>query len=126
MVSAIENGPDWASTAIFVTYDDCGCFYDHVRPPTGLGFRVPTVIVSPYAKRSYTDSRRAEIPSFLSFTEHTFNLPALSTEDAAAYDFSKAFDFHQTPLGPAPMTRSTIPKSERDRIRRAYHPDGAT
>ncbi|MGH2924368.1 MAG: alkaline phosphatase family protein [Solirubrobacterales bacterium] len=126
VVSAIENGPDWGSTAIFITYDDCGCFYDHVRPPAGLGFRVPTVIVSPYAKPSYTDSRRAEIPSFLSFTEHTFGLPALSTEDAAAYDFSKAFDFEQTPVGPARMTRGAIPRSERDRIKRAYHRDGAT
>src|SRR5439155_1658622 len=51
VVQAIENGPQWSSTAIFITYDDCGCFYDHVAPPAGLGIRVPMVIVSPYAKR---------------------------------------------------------------------------
>jgi Phosphoesterase family len=40
-VQAVMNGPDWASTAIFITYDDCGCFYDHVTPPPGMGIRVP-------------------------------------------------------------------------------------
>src|SRR5205085_325974 len=38
-VSAVMNGPDWSSTAIFVTYDDCGCFYDPVPPPAGMGIR---------------------------------------------------------------------------------------
>src|SRR5207248_2494873 len=53
VVSAIENGPDWDSTAIFIAYDDCGCFYDHVPPPSGLGIRVPVVVVSPYAKAGF-------------------------------------------------------------------------
>ena len=43
MVSAIMNGPDWSSTAIFITYDECGCFYDHVPPPPGRGLRIPMV-----------------------------------------------------------------------------------
>src|SRR4029079_4764445 len=50
VVSSIMNGPDWQSTAIFITYDDCGCFYDHVPPPAGAGGREPTGIVRPSAK----------------------------------------------------------------------------
>ena len=63
VVSAIENGPHWSDTAIFITYDDCGCFYDHVAPPAGLGVRVPMVIVSPYARSGYTDSSTASFAS---------------------------------------------------------------
>src|SRR5207253_3001987 len=48
-VNAVINGPDWATSAIFVTQDDCGCFYDHVPPPPGLGIRTPMTIVSPSA-----------------------------------------------------------------------------
>ena len=60
VVSAIQSGPDWPSTAIFITYDDCGCFYDHVPPPqAGWGIRVPMVIVSPYAVPGATDSTPA-------------------------------------------------------------------
>src|SRR3954463_772260 len=43
VVSAVMHGPQWRSTAIFITYDDCGCFYDHVLPPAGQGVRVPMV-----------------------------------------------------------------------------------
>ena len=68
VVNEIEHSRDWSSTAIFITYDDCGCFYDHVRPgknPDGTqqGIRLPLVIVSPYAKRSYTDSHSASLAS---------------------------------------------------------------
>src|SRR5207244_13025247 len=53
VVSAIQNGPNWSSTVVFITYDDCGCYYDHVNPlqyAANWGVRVPMVIVSPYAK----------------------------------------------------------------------------
>src|SRR5438445_5233176 len=93
VVQAIESGPQWSSTAIFITYDDCGCFYDHVAPPSGLGIRVPMVIVSPYAKRGFTDSNIASYASLLAFIEHTFGLQPLSKTNAAAYDFSNSFDF---------------------------------
>ena len=42
--SAIENGPQWQSTAVFLTLDDCGCFYDELAPPAGLGIRVPMIL----------------------------------------------------------------------------------
>src|SRR5207249_1349177 len=59
VVQQIESGPDWGSTAIFITWDDCGCFYDHVNPwqyDRSWGVREPMIIVSPYAKPGYTDS----------------------------------------------------------------------
>jgi phospholipase C len=63
IVAAIQSGPDWPSTTIFITYDDCGCFYDHVPPPQpDWGIRVPMVIVSPYAERGGTDSGLAHSP----------------------------------------------------------------
>jgi phospholipase C len=112
VVSAIENGPDWDSTAIFITYDDCGCFYDHVPPPAGEGMRVPMVIVSPYAKPGFTDSTDATFASMLAFTEHNFGLSPLNSADGSAYDYSNSFNFSQAPRNGIRMVRSTIPRWE--------------
>jgi phospholipase C len=120
VVSAIENGPDWDSTVIFITYDDCGCFYDHVAPPSGLGIRIPMVIVSPYAKPGFTDSHTAGLPSMMAFTEHLFGLAPMGTEDANAYDYADAFDFTQTPLAPVRMTTTPVPRWEQRWL--AAHP----
>jgi phospholipase C len=106
VVQAIENGPDWSSTAVFITYDDCGCFYDHVAPPSGLGIRVPMVIVSPYAKRSFTDSTVASYASLLAFVEHNFKLRPLAKTDAEAYDFANSFNFSTLNASTVPMTVS--------------------
>jgi phospholipase C len=120
-VSAIENGPDWSSTAIFITYDECGCFYDHVPPPTAhRGLRVPMVIVSPYGKPGYTDSHPASFNSMLAFIEHTFGIPPMSDQDRRAYDYSRAFDYGQQPLAPVRMVHSRIPVWELRYI--AQHP----
>jgi phospholipase C len=97
MVSAIEHGPDWPSTAVFITYDDCGCFYDHVDPlkyNSSWGVRVPMVIVSRFAKLGYTDSRPTSFAGVLAFVEHTFGLAALNSNDRSAYDYASAFCFH--------------------------------
>jgi phospholipase C len=126
VVSAIENGPDWGSTAIFITYDDCGCFYDHVAPPAGLGIRVPMVIASPYAKPRFVDSNRASFASLLAFTEHTFGLPALGGKDSAAYDYSDAFNYGQTPNPPAAMIQTRLSTQERQRLRTIRHPEEGT
>jgi phospholipase C len=114
VVSAIENGPDWRSTAIFVTYDDCGCFYDHVPPPAGLGVRTPMVIVSPWARPGYVDSNQASLASMLAFTEHNFGLSPLNQNDANAYDYANSFDYSQAPLAPVPMTRSKLSPRARE------------
>jgi phospholipase C len=119
-VAAVMNGPDWDSTAIFITYDDCGCFYDPVLPPDGAGIRVPMVIVSPYARARFVDHTTALGASMLAFTEHLFGLQPLSTEDANAYDYANAFNFQQTPLGPIPLPQHTVPWSSV--VYMAHHP----
>jgi phospholipase C len=113
VISAIQDGPDWASTAVFITYDDCGCFYDHVAPPKGLGIRVPMVIVSPYAKPGFTDSNVASFSSMLAFTEHAFGLPPLSDRDASAYDFSDSFDFGRARTARTKLSRHPLSQAER-------------
>jgi phospholipase C len=110
-VAAVMNGRDWRSTAIFITYDDCGCFYDPVTPPAGAGIRVPMVIVSPYARPGFTDHTTAVEASVLAFTEHLFGLTPLSTEDASAYDYAGAFDFSQAPLAPIRLQQRAVPAS---------------
>jgi phospholipase C len=112
-VSAVENGPDWRSTAIFITYDDMGGFYDHVAPTLpGSGMRVPMVIVSPYAKPGSTDSTPATFASLLAYTEHTFGLTPLATADANAYDYANSFDYTQTPRAGVRMTQQPISAAE--------------
>jgi phospholipase C len=124
MVREVENGPDWDSTAIFITYDDCGCFYDHVTPPGKLGIRAPMVIVSPWAKPGYTDHATAVVPySMLAFLQHNFGLGPLTRAVSRAYDYSKAFDFDQVPVRPVPMTKSEISERERERLATMPHDD---
>jgi phospholipase C len=116
LVSAIENGPEWDSTAVFITWDDFGGFYDQVPPPATLnangqqaGPRVPLMMVSPYAKPGYTDTTPTTFAGILAYTEHNFGLPALGANDADAYDLSNAFDYSQAPLKPARMTTRPLP-----------------
>jgi len=130
VVDAIEHSPDWSSTAIFITYDDCGCFYDHVPPgknPDGTqqGIRIPLVIISPYAKRKYTDHRPASLASILRFTEITFGLKALNVNDAHAYAYGNAFNFAAKPTGArAQMRQYAIPAASRRYL--ASHPVSQT
>jgi phospholipase C len=123
IVTALENGPEWNSTAVFVTWDDCGCFYDHVNPlqynPT-WGIRVPVIIAGPYVRAGFTDSNPTSFAGILAYVEHTFGLPAMNANDAAAYDFADTFDYSQTPLAPVHMLRERVPKASLDYI--AAHP----
>lgn len=124
VVNAIQNGPNWSSTAIFITYDDCGCFYDHVPPPSGLGIRVPMVIVSPFARRGFTDTNVASFASLLAFIEHNFGLRPLAKADAEAYDFSNSFDFSSRPvLSTIPMINSLETPEDREYMKK--HPPDA-
>jgi phospholipase C len=118
LVTAVEKGPDWPSTAVFITWDDCGCFYDQVPPPrapdgTQEGPRVPLIIVSPYAKRGYTDTTPATFASILAYTEHNFGLSPLGLNDAQAYPFTNAFNYSQAPLKPVRMVSRPLPASAR-------------
>jgi phospholipase C len=97
IVNPVGASTIWDSVAIFVTWDDFGGFYDHLPPPQidqfGYGFRVPCIIISPYAKKGYIDSTTNEHASILRFVEDSFGLEALSSRDASANNFSEAFDF---------------------------------
>ena len=114
---AIMTGPEWKSTALFITWDDCGCFYDQVPPPVNAdgtqdGPRLPLVIVSPYAKPAFTDTTPASFASILAYTEHTFNLKALGVNDAKAYNLSGVFNYSQPPLKPVAMVNRPVPKGD--------------
>jgi phospholipase C len=111
LVGAAMSDPEqWKSTAIFITYDDCGCFYDHVLPPKGMGIRLPMVIVSPYAKPGFVDSNIASFASILAFTERLYGLRPLNKVDAGAYDYFKSFDFSQQPLPPIDLPQHVVPR----------------
>ena len=102
IVNAIGTSQYWSDTAIFITWDDWGGWYDHVKPPQynayELGFRVPLIVVSPYARAGYVSHVQHEFGSILKFTEGTFALGSLGYTDARADDLSDCFDFTQTPL----------------------------
>ncbi len=113
IVNAASTGPEWSSTAIFITWDDCGCFYDHVTPPAGLGIRVPMLIISPYARAGYVDSHTASFASVLSYTELVFGLHSITagTWDATGpgvYDYANAFNYTQAPLPPPHLRASAV------------------
>jgi phospholipase C len=119
IVNAVGNSPYWANTAIIITWDDWGGWYDHVAPKViddGVswgsgyvyGFRVPLIVVSPYAKTAYISHVNHDFGSILKFIETTFNLPSLAYADAPADDLSDCFNFTQTPTTfkniPAPLS----------------------
>ena len=101
IVNSLGASLYWPSIAVFVTWDDYGGFYDHVAPPQvdpmGYGFRVPCLIVSPYARAGVVDHGVHDHTSILKFIESRFGLAPLSTRDAAADDLTSAFDFAAPP-----------------------------
>jgi phospholipase C len=99
LVDLIRNSPYWADTAIIITYDEHGGRWDHVAPPVidrwGPGSRVPTIVVSPFAKKGYVDHTRYDTSAVLKLIETRWGLPPLSDRDAASGDLLTAFDFGQ-------------------------------
>ncbi len=99
LINAVRNGPNWKDTAIVITYDENGGFWDHVAPPTdpkhsdmwGPGSRVPAIIISPLAKRHYVDHTLYDTTSILATIERRWNLEPLGTRDAKAFDLRRAF-----------------------------------
>ena len=122
IVNAIGQSPYWANTAIIVTWDDWGGWYDHVPPPIRnreaplnsyeYGFRVPLIVISPYAKPQYISHQQNDFGSILKFVETTFSLPTTIGESVGAQyadsyadmgDLSDCFDYSQTPLNFTPV-----------------------
>jgi phospholipase C len=102
VVNAVGTSSFWKSTAIFVIWDDWGGWFDPVPPIhedyDGLGFRVPLLIVSPYAKQGYVSHVQYETSSVLRFIEDNFGLPPLAKSDTRANDpATDAFDYAQKP-----------------------------
>lgn len=99
LINAIRSSAQWKHTAIIITYDENGGFWDHVAPPAadrwGPGSRVPTLVISHFARRGFVDHHRYDTTSILALIEHRFGLAPLSRRDAAADPLSGAFDFGQ-------------------------------
>lgn len=129
-LNAIMHGPDWASTAVFITWDDFGGFYDHVPPPIldqyGLGPRVPLLIISPYAKSGYISHTQYEFSSVLRLIEERYSLQSLSTRDAGASDMLDSFDFSQKPQPPFVLQTRSCPVMSTRNLYFGSQPRGTT
>jgi phospholipase C len=97
MVERIRKSPAWKSTVIIVTYDEHGGSWDHVAPPQidewGPGTRIPTIVISPFAKKGFVDHTVYNTDSILALIETRFGLKPLGTRDAGSDPFSGAFGF---------------------------------
>ena len=126
VVKALMQAPTWKSTALFLTYDEHGGYYDHVPPPRAIrpdaiapirspgqpplapgtfnryGFRVPTVVVSPWAKANYASRVVQDHTSITAFIERKWNLPAMTFRDANAQPMTDYFDFRHAAFAKPP------------------------
>ena len=136
VINAIMQSPDWSSTVIFLSWDDWGGFYDHVPPPkvdrNGYGLRVPSLVVSPYAKKGFIDHQTLSHDAYLKFIEDIFlngqrldpqtdgrpdSRPTVRENVPQLGDLLDDLDFSQQPLPPLilpidpPPGRASIPGS---------------
>jgi phospholipase C len=123
IINAAMKLPQWNEMAIVITWDDWGGFYDSVAPPVKKcangqifqeGFRVPAIIVSPYAKKGFVLKTPAEQASVPRLVEELWGVPFMTTRDPHARDGTAgslmgAFDFTQAPRAPFPLTTRTCP-----------------
>jgi phospholipase C len=115
LIVALMRSQYWKNSAFILFYDESGGWYDHVKPPAvpsfydasdleqgqqGYGFRVPALIISPYAKTGYIDNTPYDAGSVLKFIEYLHDLPPLAQRDQVANNMSNAFDFTKTPDEP--------------------------
>ena len=118
-INAVEQGPDWASTVIVLTWDDYGGFYDHVSPQNvdqlGYGFRVPMMIISPFANANddvsnpHVSHVQVELSSVLQLGEQVFGLPSLGRRDVTAGSILQMLDFSTVHATPLILTQRTCP-----------------
>jgi phospholipase C len=118
LINALMESPEWKHTALLLTYDDSGGWYDHVNPPVvggqSLGLRVPAILVSPYARPGYVDNTELDTASIPGFIDQVFGLTPLTNQVDAAGSVSSAIDPHQPPIsptiGPAQGAAAVIPR----------------
>jgi phospholipase C len=116
-IDAVERSPDWKSTAIFLTWDEYGGWYDGVAPPKvgdlGLGIRVPLLVISPYTPLGAVVNSLGDFDSLLHFVEWRFGLGCLTTIDCDAPLPFGYFNFNQTAraqiIFPTNYTKATYP-----------------
>ena len=118
LIDAVMKSPAWSSTVIVLTWDDFGGFYDHVPPQNidalGYGFRVPWMVISPFAyandnpSNPHVSHAQVEFASVLRFAEQIFNLPSLGKRDTTAGDLSAMLNFNGT-LPAVPLAQRTCP-----------------
>ena len=113
IMNAVMRSDMWKDTAVFIAWDDWGGFYDHMPPPedpdtgTPIGFRVPLLTISPYAKAGTIDSRQGDFGSIIRFIEANWKLKPLPTESPSDGKLMGNFDFSQAPLPPDPLPMRT-------------------
>jgi len=119
IINAVMKSPDWASSAIFLAWDDWGGFYDNVVPPHvdghGYGIRVPAMVISPYARSGYIDHQQLSFDAYLKFIEDDFlhharlnpatdgrrdSRPDVRETAQGLGNLALDFNFAQTPLPP--------------------------
>ena len=102
-VNSLAAGPAWGSTAVILTHDENGGFYDHVPPPQvddrGYGFRVPCIVASPWAKPGHVSSAVADHTSLISFVTRVFGLRPVNDRAARATPLEDVFDFSHSEPG---------------------------
>jgi phospholipase C len=112
-LNALMKSEHWKDTAVVLTWDDYGGFYDHVPPPHvdlyGMGPRVPAIVISPWARRGYVDHGTYDFSSVLKTIERIFELPPLGERDRRSADMLGAFDFDQKPLPPLTLRERDCP-----------------
>jgi phospholipase C len=128
IVNAVMQSPEWSSTALFLTWDDWGGFYDHVAPPSvdanGYGLRVPGIVISPYAKKGYVDHQTLSFDAYVKFMEDLFlggarldpktdgradPRPTVRENAPVLGDLTNDFDFAQAPRAPLILPPSPTP-----------------
>lgn len=104
MIQTLMQSDVWKSSALLITFDDWGGWYDHVSPPQvdkyGYGFRVPAMLVSAYARQGYIDHTQLDHTSLLKFIESNWDIEPLAQRDAQANNLTSAFDFSSAPRDP--------------------------
>ncbi|HEV8049038.1 MAG TPA: alkaline phosphatase family protein, partial [Thermoplasmata archaeon] len=104
IVNAVEASPEWNTTALYITWDDYGGFYDHVAPPKydgqQLAFRVPLIVVSPYVRQGAVTHAMGYFESVLRLMEWRFHLGCIAVLDCNAPLPINEFNWSQTPRAP--------------------------
>jgi phospholipase C len=112
-LNTLMQSPLWSNTVVFVTWDDFGGFYDHVPPPhldyISYGPRVPTIVISPYARAHFIDHSRYDFASILRYVEDKYNIPPLSTYDQSAASIGADLNPAQQPIPPVVLPLRECP-----------------